>query len=425
MLKSPTYRIGSWQLPARTLEVGAIVAVAFLIRIAYALIAGRIDPVLRVGPLYGDASGYHLLAVNLLNSAGLSFDGQTLSSFRMPGYPSFVALIYGLSQPEPIYVRIVQAFLGAATCLPVMAIAGRLAGSMARLLAGLGLAFHPILVYMTGWVYSETIFLLFAWTGVWLLVVAVTEERFRLAAGAGLVIGFATLFRPEVFAYPAVAAVGALILLRWPRRKLSALVIAQGAALLVLLPWMARNIAVHGSFVPLTTNTGAVLYGGNNENADGGYFLDVPFVLPGYSEADSNQELTRRAFTWITENPIDYLQLLPLKVYKFFAPVEMEHSGSPLGRATLPVNLLYLVFLLIAFWGGTVGWRKNPTAAAILSLLIAWYIAITMILYGGTRVALPIAPALIIFASLSVAELLTRRVASSNMKTKEVVGEKP
>ncbi len=388
--------------------IAAIAVLAMSIRFVYVQLAPSLDPIIRNNPLYGDASGYHLLAVNLLKGWGLSWDGETPTSFRMPGYPAFLALIYGIAGPEAAPVRLVQALLGALTCIPIYLIARRLGGWAAAVLAGLGVALHPILIYMTGWVYSETLFLLLAWTGIWLVVRAVEAGSYPTALSSGLLLGLATLVRPEIVLLPAFVLFVS-ILLRSPGRNLRILVVTQLALLAVVLPWTARNVLIHKKPVLLTTNTGAVFYGGNNANANGGFYLDVPFVLPGYSEADSNVELTRRAVRWIRENPTSYLALIPVKLYKFFAPTQMEHSGSPLGRWTLPVDLVYAGFLILALWGGVVAWRSQRPIVILLMSFIAWYGLIAIILYGGTRVALPIAPGLMILAASALGRVWERR----------------
>lgn len=387
--------------------LAGIILVALLIRVAYAFYAPLVDPILEDEPLYGDASGYHLLAENLLQGNGLSFDGRTLSSFRMPGYPVFLAGVYWLLGAEPLAVRLVQALLGALTCIPVFLIGRRLGGDVAGVLAALGVALHPILLYMTGWVYSETLFLLLLWTGLWLFVRILDAGAPRYALLAGVVLGIATLVRPEIVFLPLfVAAIG--VVLRWPRRVLGAIVFVQVVLLVVILPWTVRNTLTHGKLVLLTTNTGAVFYGGNNFQANGGYHLDVPFVLPGYSEVESNAELTRRAAAWIAQNPTQFALLLPEKLYRFFAPTQMEHSGSPFGRWTLPMDILYTGFLLIAAVGAASGWRTEQRTVALLSSVVLWYVLIALVIYGGTRVALPVAPGLVILASIGLIHLVSR-----------------
>ncbi|MBK8900841.1 MAG: glycosyltransferase family 39 protein [Anaerolineaceae bacterium] len=396
-----------------------VVILALLVRVTYVLLAPRIDPIIQQQPLYGDASGYHLLAVNLLKGLGLTWDGQIPTSFRMPGYPAFLAFIYGLTRPDPEPVRLVQAVLGALTCIPTFALAERLGGRKTAVLAGLGVALHPIMIYMTAWLYSETLFFLLLWSGLWVLVRSFDNSSLLQAALAGLFVGAATLVRPEVMAFPALVLVAGWIF-RWPRRLLGFALVAQVAVVIVLLPWIVRNVLVHDQVVVLTTNTGAVFYGGNNDDADGGYYLDVPFILPGFSELESDAEFKRMGVQWISNHPQEFIALLPWKLYKLFSPAEMVGAGRPLGSWTLVLNVIYGVFLMFVAGGIIVGWRLNKELITLLMTLIAWYILITLILYGGTRFALPLAPGFVTLAAVALVKLLPKREFSVYLQTEKV-----
>ena len=400
--------IRSWVLTRfskRTLAL-LILLISLAIRLVYASLAEQVDPILRRAPLYGDGSGYHLLALNLLKGWGLTWDGLVPTSIRMPGYPVFIALVYYLTEPDPIYVRLAQALIGSLTCIPVMAVARKLGGNLAAVLAGIGVAFHPLIIYLTGWIYSETVFLPLVWIGVWLLVESLSDGKRLRAVLGGLCIGLAAYMRPEIIFFPAATVVGTWVLLRWPKERIVQLLIAGVTAAALVLPWTIRNAVVHQTFVPLTTNTGGLLFGGNNPAATGGWHFDVPFILPGYTEVASDQEYTRRAVEWVRENPADFLALLPRKLVRFFSPAEMLSSGSVLGRATLPVNLVYACFLLLAAWGGRQAWSRDPASTAVILGLIGWYVIIALVLYGGSRIALGIVPGVIIFAAIGLETLL-------------------
>jgi 4-amino-4-deoxy-L-arabinose transferase-like glycosyltransferase len=385
----------------------AITILALAIRVVYVLLAPQVDPILQRDPLYGDASGYHLLAINLMKGWGLTWDGEQPTSFRMPGYPLFLALIYSLTQPTPYSVRLVQGVLGALTCIPVFTIARRLGGESVAILAGLGVALHPLLIYMTGWLYSETLFFLLLWLSLLILIQMLEQNSLIHATFAGLILGFSTLIRPEVAVIP-IFFLAAGWLLRWSRQLLGLMLIVQITLIVIIAPWMIRNTSVHQQFVPLTTNSGVNLYGGNNDRATGGSFRDVPFMVPGFSEVDSNQELTRRGVEWIKNHPQKFISLLPAKLYKFLSPVEMENTEkSPLGKWALPVNLVYAVFLLIAAWGAII--NREAKITHLLVMLLGWYALMALVFYGGTRIALPATPGLIILAAVGLIDLWGKR----------------
>jgi len=368
---------------------------ALLVRVTYVILAPNVDPLIRDNPLYGDASGYHLLATNLQQGLGLTWDGETPTVFRMPGYSVFLVLMYAISDSNPVPVRLVQAVFGALTCVPIFFLARELAGEKAALLAGLGVALHPLLIYMTAWLYTETLFIFLLWTGLWLFVWAMKAVFFWQSILAGFVLGLGMYIRPEVFIVPVFILVISLIFSKSIRNVKVALLV-QATLILMLVPWMVRNYLHFDSFILLTTNTGTTLLGGNNPDADGGMPKEQIFVLPNMSELQSNKELTSRALDWIHNNPTAFLKLLPLKLVKFFSPAEIKTTGSILGKWTLPANLAYGIFLLIALYGGLIVQKKD--VALPLFGTIAQSVCIALVYSGGTRVALPIAPALIILA---------------------------
>jgi 4-amino-4-deoxy-L-arabinose transferase-like glycosyltransferase len=379
------------------------VLLALLLRVLYVLVAPQVDPVLRRNPLHGDASGYHVLAQNLLAGEGFSWDGESPTSYRVPGYPLFVAAVYLLFGQSTFAVGLVQAVLGALLCLAIFLFARRLFGVPVALLSAAAVAVHPLLIYMTAWVYSETLFLLLLWLALWLWAVSLQQpfSTPRLAA-TGVLLGLATLVRPEVVIFMPLL-LGALLLLKRVEAFRRGLVVL-AALLLVLLPWTLRNQAVHGEFVPLTTSAGSNFYAGNNPEANGGSAWAFP--VEGMTEVASDQALRAQSLRWIEENPGEALGLLPKKLYRFLSPVALETNSSPFGRAAILFDLLYTPFLLVALLGMWHNWRKPGALAAIV--LIVVYVLTALVFYGGTRVSVPIVPALLVFAAVPVTERLAQ-----------------
>jgi len=382
--------------------LAAIFLLALIARVGWVLVAPRLDPVLSHDPLYGDASGYNLLAANLVKGWGLTWDGKTPTSYRMPGYPAFLALVYSVAGQSSEIVRLTQAVLGALLCIPVFAIARRLGGESIAVLAGLGIALHPLLIYMSGWLYSETLFLLLLWAGLWLLVRAWEGGSSHDTIAAGMALGLATYVRPEIFAFPLFAAIVGT-LLRWPRQRLQVFMVIQAVLVVMILPWTVRNYSAHGGIVLLATNTGTNLYGANNPLADGGLPRDQIFALPDVSEVESDRLLAGRALDWITANPRAFLRLLPLKLLKFFSATAIKTAGNPLGKWAVPIDFAYWLFVFVAIFGW-VRTHKSGTSA-ILALVLGWYVLLALIFSGGTRVALPVAPALVVLAARGACEL--------------------
>lgn len=383
-----------------------ILVLALLVRVVYVFLAPSVDPLLQRTPYYGDASGYHLLASNLLEGKGYTFDGESPTSFRMPGYPLFLAAMYSIAGRDPGNVRLIQAFLGALACSLVFLIAVRVGGYTTALIAGLMIAFHPVTVFITGWLYSETIFILLLTAAIWSLFLLKKPVWIRGLLAGGF-LGSAIYFRPEVFVLP-IFILGFTLLFRAAKNFRRPLLLAQLIVVLMVLPWVIRNAYVHGEFVPLATNSGVVLFGGNNEGAEGGFHLDGPFVMRGMSEAESSRQYARQALEFIYNEPGNFLRLIPAKLIRFFSLTRMEHSGPALGPWSLPIDILYGLFLLVALAGAIRGLSEQNGMILILVAFVAWYTLIATILYGGARVALPTVPPLSVLGAYG-AVFLTER----------------
>jgi hypothetical protein len=99
---------------------------------------------------------------------------------------------------------------------------------------------------------------------------------------------------------------------------------------LVVLPWTARNYAIHRRVVFVTTDTGELFWRGNNPIASGGASLpDGRPVFEGASvefreRIRSADELGRRALFWaaasqfVQEDPLAFLALLGKKWVTFW-----------------------------------------------------------------------------------------------------------
>ncbi len=410
-------RVGDWankveQKSERILL--SVVLLALVLRVLYVLVAPQVDPLLRQNPLHGDASGYHLLAKHLLSGEGFSWDDGFPTSYRLPGYPFFVAGVYFLFGESITAVGLVQAVLGALLCLAIFRFTERLFSVPVALLSAAAVAVNPLLIYITPWVYSETLFLLLLWLALWLWTVSLEQpfSALRLAA-TGILLGLATLVRPEVVIFMPLL-LGALLLLRRVEAFKRGLVVL-ATLLLVLLPWSLRNQAVHGEFVLLTTSAGSNFYAGNNPDANGGSAWTFP--IEGMTEVESDRALRAQARRWIEENPREALLLLPKKLYRFLSPVALETENSPFGRAAILLDLLYAVFLFAALMGMWRNWRKNGALSAIV--LVVVYLLTALVFYGGTRVSIPAIPALLIFAVTAVKAWLAQ-VAPARARTIQI-----
>ena len=208
----------------------------------------------------GDAPFYIELAWNWFRKGiyGLVVNNQLIPvDMRTPGYPAFLAGIFVFAGNSQWAVMFVQALVDLATCFLIAGIAARLAPPLVEsrrriFLAALWLAvLCPFTANYSAVVLTETLVTFLTALALLLLLDTDIAEITSTAAQrrwpmflAGVIVGFATLVRPETPLL--LAAAGIALLLKWWRpgdwTKLArAGVLMSIGLLLPLLPWAARN----------------------------------------------------------------------------------------------------------------------------------------------------------------------------------------
>lgn len=355
-----------------------------------------------------DQREYLELARNVLAGNGLKlYDGrfqQEVRAFRTPGYPLFLAAMGGLVR----WARLAQALLDTSTILAVYLLARRWMEHRASLLAAIAVAVNPFLVYFSGLILSETLFVaMLAW-GMTLLVWR------RNFLWGGLVLALSVLVRPSALFLPVLLGLSSAFITVHPRElppRRPWLRLPVGATMLlltmlVLLPWAWRNQRVLGEWVFLTTNGGITRYDGFNPNATGA--SDQRFVqdkeMRGVRSLD---EVARDRFfagradeyiqnTW-QRRPARLVELAFLKVARTWSPMPLSSDfGRPLHVAA---GLAYALPLFVLAMAG-LAYGKLPRAAKCFLLAPAVYFTVIHAMtVGSLRYRLPAEPLLAVLAA--------------------------
>lgn len=200
----------------------------------------------------GDGVGYEQVARNLLKGVGFSMETAPPylpDMIRTPGYPLFIAAIYRIFGYRPEMVTLAQNLLSVGLLLVGYLLARRLFGLKAAMFATILMALDVGAIILANVTLTETLFII--------LFVSVTYCLFRSfdsprgmawIAGAGLLLGLATLVRPASLYLVVVL----LPLIWWTMRyswqeKGVRTIIFVVVFLLVLAPWSYRNFRVFGS----------------------------------------------------------------------------------------------------------------------------------------------------------------------------------
>jgi len=388
------------------LKLLILLAIALTVRVAWGVMLPSEPHSLSLLP---DQLEYHSIAHNVLAGEGFHFrderfDGNVYA-FRMPGYPLFVAVCGG----NVIVVRIVQAVIDTSTALAIYLLARTWLQQRNALLAAALVAINPYLIYFSGLLLSETLFIaMLAW-GMFLLAGSHIRRVFPFIGL--LILALSVHIRPSAILLSVVLP---LIFRRSWMQSLA------GAALVfaVLLPWAIRNKIVLGEWIWTTTNTGVTLYDGFHPMATGASdqsFLATLPQLKDMSETARSRHLTDLARVQIASDIRHALRLTFSKVVRTWSPIPLsqQYGSRPLyviiGGAYAIILFALVVWSIIA--------SDLPKTAKLYLLAPAMYLTMVHAMsVGSLRYRIPAEPPMAVLAA-GAFNILNRKTADCPMPT--------
>lgn len=281
--------------------------------------------------------------------------------FRPPGFPLFLAALYGAGL-EPRHVPRANAILDGLTALVAGLAAYRLSRrALVPLLAALAVAASPTLAYFAGERLETSLMSFLVALHLLFLLEAIGRGGAARFALAGAALGAAALVRPNVLLFAPLLALAA-----FRRARIAGLAAAALGAALFVLPVTARNWIRGGELVLVSANGGINLWIGNVPDPEFEiglpYFRHLPGPVPGWpfeklerrAIAEGGPTLgaqsawhVRRALAETSAHPLRTLALLGKKIAAFFNAFEISNNRD-LYR---PLSPLRAAPLAIASWG--------------------------------------------------------------------------
>lgn len=324
-----------------------VTTLAFSTRLAAALWGAE-----RVRPT-ADGAFYHVVAERIAAGDGYTWlwpDGVVTPAAHYPvGYPALVGVLYALLGPHPWVAMLLNACIGSAGVAAVFVLSRRwlaqlghlplVADRWARVVALL-LALAPTLVMYTPAMMTESN------VGALCAMAFLLGDSARRRAsrhderltrgpfsrqsalallGAGLLLGVATLMRPQSILL--APFLGWCSFSSWRRAGIGA-VFVSSVCLTVVLPWTQRNCERMERCVFVSANGGWNLLIGTFPEGQGSWVeLSGDRVPPAcrevYQEAEKDRCFQEAAVRRITQEPLDWLALVPDKLRATF-----EHSAA-------------------------------------------------------------------------------------------------
>ncbi len=432
------------QRPARRwlllILLGALIA-----RLAFLLLLG--------GTLSLQASGYDTYAVNVMSGHGYTrFDDRSADSDLPPLYIFTLIGIYSLLGRSAIAVALVQTGFDLLTIALIYAI-GRRAfpdrGALPALLGAAFTGFYPYMLFQDLSTNDTALFVLLLAAGVW---GAYRAQAVFEAAPAGRLTSWDAVRWPVFIGlcYGLAALTKTLIVLMIPllglwwwrragwRRALLAAAVVTATLGMAILPWVARNTAVQGEFVLISTNDGSNLHQGNNpcaaEYLASGWDVQwvggdcYPPMPEGLSETEQSRWHREQALAWLLANPGQWPRHFAIKFLTLWNPQitpsrvpPPERLGedslvddsvflyeTPAFQAARVVHVLTFTPLLLL---GVIGWvlaardgqRIGPLLAVLAAITLAY-----LIFHPSTRYRMPADPFLFLLSGYAITRLWER-----------------
>lgn len=398
------------RLPARWVDSLAARVCALRFGLLAALGVGavlRLAAALALQPEpFSDVATYLALAGQLAHEGRYGTEGAR--AYWPPGLPLALAPWLAAGLPPTAAVLALNLVCFAAMALGLSSLVRALGHPAHAAVPAWLLALWPTHVLMAGAPVKELLVMaLLPW--VVLLGARALAGSWRAALGAGVLTGLAVLVQPSLQLLPVAGVLLALLLTRRLLRPLAMGGLVLAAMLAAISPWAARNLAVLGEPVLVSTNGGSVLYRANNDLATGTYIPAGAVVVTGLGEVATDRAYKRLGFAWIGDHPLGFGRLVATKVLLFLGDnsygsyVAFGADRDGLDRRLyvairLGCALPWLLgwALVAAVVGRGLGARERAVAAALpvvpllVVLPLAYLLAIHAVFESGTKYHLPV-----------------------------------
>jgi len=341
-----------------------------------------------------------------------------ISSFRAPGYPAFLALIYSLSGLKWRFLaaRLAQAFLGASLAALTYALAQRIFPDKAwgAKLAAYFIAFYPMLMVYPLALATENLFIPLVFGGLLLLLKAVEGKGERGFLLAGAVFGLATLTRSVIFAFAGLA----ILWIWWAAKQRRGAILFGIALIALVLPWTLRNSLLYEQFTFVENSLGYNLHMGYHPEGTGSFQYGISLELFPYLDDGQRNDLGVQAgLEFIRQDPGRIPNLMLNKLGYFFAlerrAMSYFYSNGFFGEIPQAAligffGLFTLPFALMSTFSvaslALMRWNKERI---LLLLLLLGYLIPHILLLAEPRFHITLVPALAMLAGYAWVERKT------------------
>jgi 4-amino-4-deoxy-L-arabinose transferase-like glycosyltransferase len=350
--------------------------------------------------------------------------GTYPTAFVPPVVPWITSLLYRVTGHHFFAALILQAVIGSLVPLLLAVFAAATFGGSVAWLAAWLAAFHPLLVYFSGFLLTETTFTVALLAALIASAAWLKTPRPGRAIGTGMLWGLASLTRPTALMLPALIGAWAWVPLGLtvaPRDRVRQVALLLLGVALVVGPWTMRNAFVFHAYVPVTTGGGRALLDSNNPVVWGdpglrggamGVYEREPWSsrFRGKSEVEVDRLARADAMAFLRAHAAEWPSMALAKLARFWrinteggATGHWWRESTPaaaLLRLLDPLAIWSLALLPFAAWGlvrSLSGARR--WFLALPSLVILYFTLLGVVFWGALRMRVPVEPLVMLLAA--------------------------
>jgi hypothetical protein len=255
----------------------AILAVAFVVRTAVAVVFTNFDPATANIWEYGDIArltlehGRIVWQIVVVHGVPEHPTGTTFvyPTAFMPPFLIFIwmglFLLFGVTKLALAMMTALNVLTGVGIVYYSVRAARALFGSeVIAFLVGIVMGLHPVFVFSVATYHALNVYILLLLI-VFDLTLSTRRQTYVLSVVVGVLAGIAALIRTEYLVLVGAVILGSFI----AYRQWKMIAVAAVAAFAVIAPWTARNYVVLGRFIPVANSEGYNLFKGFNPEANG------------------------------------------------------------------------------------------------------------------------------------------------------------
>ncbi|MFQ6059243.1 MAG: ArnT family glycosyltransferase [Anaerolineae bacterium] len=327
-------------------------------------------------------------------------------TYRPPGYPLFMGLIYKVSGHNYQAVRVAQALLGAVSCGLLYGIGRLVFGRLVGALAALLMAGYGLLIQFTGWLLSETLFIFLLLLFIWMALVAAQDGDKRAVFLTGVGLGLATITRPV--GLPMIPLLLAWLLFSRPfrRRMWTNIGLLLLALALTMGPILVKNYQIHGKPVLISTHGGITFWRGLLK---GGASKDPTLKdardrigHSGLPELEQEKRYYQVAFDYLRRYPEDIPMILRRKFEQLMFHVSEEYTIAHKPMRVPGDPIMWRLIMGLSVLGLFLYPRWHLHQRLLLYGVILTQIAVTLVYDSTVRYRVPLVPPMALLACYAV-----------------------